>query len=155
MKFFDRLREKSDDYDEKKTVLFVCIENAGRSQMAEGFFRKYAPKNFEPISAGTSPTSVVNPLAVEVMRENGIDISKQKPKIITEDMIRQSSVRVNMGCMDKNSCPTLFLHNVIDWDIEDPKGKSIEKVREIRDVVEARVKELVSNLIQDSQQAYI
>ena len=66
------------------------------------------------------------------MNEVGIDISKQRPKIITEDMIRQSTHRVNMGCMDKNSCPTLFLHNVIDWDIEDPKGKPIEKVREIK-----------------------
>jgi len=89
------------------------------------------------------------------MREVGIDISIQRPKIITEDMIKQSTPRVNMGCMDKNSCPTLFLHDVIDWNIEDPKGKSIEKVREIRDVVEARVKELVSSLIQDSRQAYI
>ena len=100
--------------------------------MAEGFFRKYAPKNYESLSAGTSPASIVNPLAIEAMNEVGIDISKQRPKIITEDMIRQSTHRVNMGCMDKNSCPTLFLHNVIDWDIEDPKGKPIEKVREIR-----------------------
>ena len=123
--------------------------------MAEGFFLKYAPKNYEPISAGTSPTSIVNPLAIEVMKEVGIDISKQKPKIITEDMIRQSTLRINMGCMDKQSCPSLFLHNVLDWDIEDPKGKPVEKVREIRDVIEARVKELVSNLIQNSQETYI
>ena len=89
------------------------------------------------------------------MKEIGIDISKQKPKIITEDMIKQSTLRINMGCMDKQPCPTLFLHSVIDWDIEDPKGKSVEKVREIRDVIGARVKELVSNLNQNSQQAYI
>lgn len=122
--------------------------------MAEGFFRKYAPKNYQPLSAGTSPISVVNPQAIEVMKEIGIDISKQKPKILTEDMIKQSTFRVNMGCVDTNSCPTLLLHDVTDWDIEDPKGKAKEKVREIRDVIEARVKELVSNLIQNSQQAY-
>ena len=87
--FFGRSKENSDDKIEK-TVLFVCVENAGRSQMAEGFFRRYAQKNYEPLSAGTSPTSTVNPLAIEVMREVGIDISKQRPKIITEDMIRQS-----------------------------------------------------------------
>ena len=155
MKFFGRSREKSDNFNKKKTVLFVCLENAGRSQIAEGFFRKYAPKNYQPLSAGTSPTSVVNPLAIEVMKEIGSDISKQRPKIITEDMIKQSTFRVNMGCMDKNSCPTLFLHDVTDWDIEDPKGKSIEKVPEIRDFVEVRVKELVSDLVQNSQQAYI
>jgi arsenate reductase len=86
------------------------------------------------------------------MKEVGIDISKQRPKIITEDMIRQSTHRVNMGCIDKNSCPTLFLHNVIDWDIEDPKGKSVEKVGEIRDLIEVRIKELVTNLIQTNQQ---
>ena len=143
MKFFDK--SKSIDQS-KQIVLFVCVENAGRSQMAEGFFRKYAPKGYELSSAGTKPVSDINPLAIEVMKEMGIDISKQRPKIITEDMIRQSSIRVNMGCIEKESCPTLFIHNVLDWNIEDPKGKPIEKVREIRDVIESRVKELVSSL---------
>jgi protein-tyrosine-phosphatase len=143
----------SKDEKNKKTVLFVCVQNAGRSQMAEGFFRKYAPRNYEPISAGTTPASTVNPLAIEVMKEVGIDISKERPKIITEDMIRQSTVRVNMGCVQRESCPTLvFIHDVIDWNIEDPKGKSIEKVREIRGVIESRVKELVSSLSQTSRQ---
>jgi protein-tyrosine-phosphatase len=118
----------SKDEKNKKTVLFVCVQNAGRSQMAEGFFRKYAPRNYEPVSAGTTPASTVNPLAIEVMKEVGIDISKERPKIITEDMIRQSTVRVNMGCVQRESCPTLvFIHDVIDWNIEDPKGKSIER----------------------------
>ena len=143
---------KENSETNKNTILFVCVENAGRSQMAEGFFRRYAPKNYEPVSAGTSPASIVNPLAIEAMNEVGIDISKQRPKIITEDVIRQSTHRVNMGCIDKNSCLTLFLHNVIDWDIEDPKGKSVEKVREIRDLIEMRVKELVTSLIQTNQQ---
>jgi arsenate reductase (thioredoxin) len=86
------------------------------------------------------------------MREVGIDISKQRPKIITEDMIIQSTARVNMGCIQRESCPTLFIHNVLDSNIEDPKGKSIEKVREIRDVIESRVKELITSLSSTSRQ---
>jgi arsenate reductase len=120
LKIFGRSKENSET--NKNTILFVCVENTGRSQMAEGFFRRYAPKNHEPLSAGTSPTSTVNPLAIEVMNEVGIDISRQRPKIITEDMIRQSTHRVNMGCMDKNSCPTLFLHHVTDLDIEESEA---------------------------------
>jgi len=85
------------------------------------------------------------------MREVGIDISNQRSKILTEDMIKKSTVRVNMGCVEKESCPTLFLLNVIDWNIEDPKGKPIEKVRAIRDVIESRVKELVSNVSEAKQ----
>ena len=138
MKFF---KHKS-----KKSVLFVCVQNAGRSQMAEGFFKKYAPKEYEGISAGTMPVSEINPLAVEVMREVDIDISGQKSKEITEDMIRNSSKIVNMGCMDKVSCPTLFLQNLLDWNIEDPKDKQIDKVREIRDEIEERVKKLVTDI---------
>jgi arsenate reductase (thioredoxin) len=149
MKFFGK--SKGSDQS-KQSVLFVCVENAGRSQMAEGFFRKYSPKGYEPLSAGTRPVSSINPLAIEAMREVGIDISKQRPKIITEDMIKQSTARVNMGCIQREECPTLFIHNVLDWNIEDPKGKSIEKVREIRDVIESRVKELVASLSQNSPQ---
>lgn len=138
MKFFK--------HESKKSVLFVCVQNAGRSQMAEGFFKKYAPKEYEGISAGTMPVSEINPLAVEVMREVDIDISGQNSKEITEDMIRNSSKIVNMGCMDKVSCPTLFLQNLLDWNIEDPKDKQIEKVREIRDEIEQRVKKLVADI---------
>lgn len=138
MKFFK--------HESKKSVLFVCVQNAGRSQMAEGFFKKYAPKEYEGISAGTMPVSEINPLAVEVMREVDIDISGQNSKEITEDMIRNSSKIVNMGCMDKVSCPTLFLQNLLDWNIEDPKDKQIEKVREIRDEIEQRVKALVADI---------
>lgn len=146
MKFFKK--------EPEKTILFVCVENAGRSQMAEGFFRKYAPDGYKAISAGTKPVSEINPVAIEVMKEVGIDISNQKSKDIAEDMMRNSFKTVNMGCMDKESCPTLFLPNVLDWKLEDPKGKSIEKVREIRDEIELRVKELVANL-QTSQQINI
>jgi arsenate reductase len=138
----------------EKTVLFVCVENAGRSQIAEAFFNKYAPKGYKAISAGTKPVSQINPIAIEAMKEVGIEISPQKSKDITEDMMRNSSYIVNMGCMEKESCPTLFLHNLLDWHIEDPKEKSIEKVREIRDEIEQRVKELVANL-QTSQEINI
>ncbi|HSD05235.1 MAG TPA: arsenate reductase ArsC [Nitrosopumilaceae archaeon] len=131
---------------EVKKVLFVCVENAGRSQMAEGFFRKLASSKYQPVSAGTKPISQINPLAVQVMKEVGIDIATQKSKIITEDMIRNSSKIINMGCMDKESCPILFLNNPQDWNIEDPKGKPIEKIRQIRDQIESKVKELVASL---------
>jgi arsenate reductase (thioredoxin) len=138
MKFFKR--------EPAKSILFVCVENAGRSQMAEGFFNKYPPKGYEAISAGTRPVSQIIPIAVEVMREAGIDISNQKSKELTEDVIRNSSNIVNMGCIEKESCPTLFLQNLLDWNIEDPKGKPIEKVREIRDEIDQRVKELVASI---------
>ena len=148
MKFFGKFKKISsnNNKDEDKTVLFVCVQNAGRSQIAEGFFKKYAPKGFKVQSAGTKPVSQINPIVVEAMREVGIDISKQKSKEITEEMMRSSDPIVNMGCMDKNFCPTLFLPKVIDWNLEDPKGKSIEKVREIRDEIEKRVKELVAEI---------
>jgi arsenate reductase (thioredoxin) len=134
-----------------KTILFVCVENAGRSQMAEGFFNKYAPKGFRAVSAGTKPAPQINPLAVQVMKEVGIDISTQKSKIITDDIIRRSAKAVNMGCMDRSECPLLFLNNPADWGIEDPKGQPIERVRQIRDDIERRVKELVGILEEPSQ----
>ncbi len=127
----------------KNIILFVCVQNAGRSQMAEGFFRKYAPKGFESQSAGTVPTYEINPLAVEAMKEVGIDISNQKPKDLTEDMMRNATSIVNMGCMDEKFCPALFVPKVIDWGIEDPKDKPIEKVRKIRDEIEKRVLEII------------
>jgi arsenate reductase (thioredoxin) len=146
MKFSFPNRKKQQQ--EKKVILFVCVENAGRSQMAEGFFnQKYAPKGYRAISAGTRPASQINPLAVEVMKEVGINIiSSQKPKIITEDMIKSSDKSVNMGCIDKAECPMLFINNVIDWGIEDPKGKPIDKVRKIRDDIERQVKEIAQSL---------
>ena len=147
MKFSFPRSSENKTKQEGKTVLFVCIENASRSQMAEGFFnQKYAPKGYQAVSAGTRPASQINPLGVEVMKEAGIDISSQQSKIITEDMIKGSEKSVNMGCMDKSECPTLFINNVLDWGIEDPKGKPIEKVREIRDEIEKRVKEIAESL---------
>src|SRR5579863_915188 len=131
---------------DKKKILFVCVENAGRSQMAEGFFRKYAPKGYEAISAGTKPTPEINPIAVEAMKEIGIDLSKQKPKVLTNEIISYSILSVNMGCMNKIECPAVFMKHSVDWNIEDPKGKPIEKVREIRDVIELKVRQLCKTL---------
>jgi protein-tyrosine-phosphatase len=119
--------------------------------MAEGFFRKYAPKGYIILSAGIRPSGQINPLAVEVMKEVGIDISNQKSKEITEDIIKSSTKIVNMGCMDNDSCPTLFLNNLEDWKLEDPRGKPIEKVREIRDNIDKRVRQLAADLNKDSQ----
>ena len=130
-----------------KKILFVCVENAGRSQMAEGFFRKYAPMGFEPVSAGTKPTGTINPVAIQAMAEIGIDITNQTPKTITNSMLESSIQIINMGCMDKESCPALFVNNVLDWSIADPKGKPIEEVRKIRDTIQQKVQELCKTLI--------
>jgi arsenate reductase len=143
---------KQQKKEQDKLILFVCVENAGRSQMAEGFFNnKYAPKGYRAISAGTRPTSQINPFAVQAMKEVDIDISHQKPKIVDEDMIRNSAKAINMGCMDQSECPMLFMSNVIDWGIEDPKDKSIEKVRQIRDEIGKRVKGIAESLESDSK----
>ncbi|MEM3007766.1 MAG: arsenate reductase ArsC [Candidatus Nitrosotenuis sp.] len=131
-----------------KKILFVCVENAGRSQMAEGFFRKYAPLGYEPQSAGTKPVDKVNPLVVKAMAEVGVDILSQKPKVITDSALKEAFRIVNMGCMDKTSCPALFVHDIIDWSIPDPKGKPLEEVRRIRDLIEKRVQELCKKLPQ-------
>jgi arsenate reductase (thioredoxin) len=150
MKFsFPSNKQKNEQQRQQqdKVILFVCVENAGRSQIAEGFFnQKYAPKGYRAISAGTRPVSQINPLAVQAMSEIGIDISSQKSKIITEDMIGSSTKSVNMGCLERAECPMLFINKVIDWGIDDPKGKPIEKVREIRDEIERRVKEIAQGL---------
>ena len=145
MKFFGTSKTSSSNKDEK-TVLFVCVENAGRSQMAEGFFKKYAPKGFKSLSAGTKPVYKLNPIVVEAMKEVGIDISKQKSKELTDEMTRECDNVVNMGCMDKNFCPTIWLPKVIEWNLEDPKGKPIEKVREIRNEIEKRTKKLAAEI---------
>jgi protein-tyrosine-phosphatase len=127
-----------------KKVLFVCVENAGRSQMAEGFLRKFAP-HLDVISAGTKPKSQLIPNVIDVMKEIGIDITEQKPKELTNEMISQSII-VNMGCMDTESCPALFVDEVIDWNISDPKDKDIDKIREIRDQIKNEALNLIKKL---------
>lgn len=129
----------------QQKILFVCVENAGRSQIAEAFFQKYSPSQFQAISAGTSPAKNLNPLVVEAMKEVGITLS-QKPKLLSSDMIDDSFRTINMGCMDKESCPALFVKDIPDWEIPDPKGKSLNEVRQIRDDIETRVKELIQSL---------
>ncbi len=129
-----------------KKILFVCVENAGRSQMAEAFFKEFMPKGFEVISAGTKPSDKVNPIVLQAMAEIGIDMKNQTPKTISQQIISESEKTVNMGCIDQESCPALFLKDVLDWQIPDPKGKSIEQVREIRDQIKSKVMDLIKSL---------
>jgi len=129
-----------------KKILFVCVENAGRSQMAEAFFRKYLPSGFQPISAGTKPAVKINPTVIQAMKEINIDIESNSPQNISQQMIDEAEITVNMGCMDKESCPVLFLKDVMDWQIQDPKGKSIEEVRKIRDQIEQKVKDFIDSI---------
>ena len=125
-----------------KKVLFVCVENAGRSQMAEAFANKYAEGALEISSAGNKPADKVNPAVVEVMKEKGIDISGNKPKLLTFEMAQNADLIVTMGCNDQGICPGPFFKPTVDWKLEDPKGKSIEKVREIRDEIERLVQKI-------------
>ncbi len=124
-------------------ILFVCVENAGRSQMAEAFARKY---DLAASSAGTVPSSKVNPLVAQVMIEKGLDISSNSPKSLTLQMIKDASLVVTMGCSVEEACPRPMLaqmqKKLVDWNLEDPRGKPIERIREIRDDIERRVIEL-------------
>ena len=127
-----------------KKILFVCVENAGRSQMAEAFANKYGKDKIIASSAGNKPADEVNPIVVEALREKGIDISANKPKMLTFQMAQDADLIVTMGCNDQGICPGPFFKPTIDWKLEDPKGKPIEKVREIRDDIERRVQKLIA-----------
>ncbi len=127
-----------------KKVLFVCVENAGRSQMAEGFAKKIGEGKIEASSAGNKPAQQVNPVVVEAMAEKGIDISENKPKQLTFQMAQNSDLIVTMGCNTQGICPGPFFKPTVDWALEDPKEKPLEKVREIRDDIEQRVKRLIA-----------
>lgn len=129
-----------------ENILFVCVENAGRSQMAEAFFRKFAPNQFNVSSAGTIPSSQLNPIVIQVMKEIGIDMTNQQPKLLSDAMVDDSFKIVNMGCMDKELCPSLFVKDVIDWSISDPKEESLDNVREIRDKIRLEVMNLIQSL---------
>ena len=129
-----------------ENILFVCVENAGRSQMAEAFFRKFAPNQFNVSSAGTIPSSQLNPIVIQVMKEIGIDMINQQPKLLSDSMVDDSFKIVNMGCMDKESCPSLFVKDVVDWNISDPKEESLDNVREIRDKIRLEVMNLIQSL---------
>jgi protein-tyrosine-phosphatase len=127
-----------------KRILFVCVENAGRSQMAEAFAKKYGKDKFDASSAGNKPAERINPVVVEAMKEKEIDTSTNKPKLLTFQMVQDADLIVTMGCNDQGICPGPFFKPTVDWKLEDPKGKPIEKVREIRDDIERRVKKLLA-----------
>lgn len=129
-----------------KKVVFVCVENAGRSQIAEAFAKKYGKSKVEAFSAGTMPGNEVNPVVVKVMLEKGYDLSNNKPKLLTQEILRNADAIIVMGCSAQGFCPAPLLDKVVDWGIEDPKGKPIEKVREIRDQIERKVKALIEEL---------
>ena len=127
-----------------KRVLFVCVENAGRSQMAEAFAKKYGKDKFVVSSAGNRPAEKLNPVVVEAMREAGIDISMNKPKLLTFQMVQEADLIITMGCNEQGICPGPFFKPTVDWKLEDPKGKPIEIVREIRDNVEISIRYLLA-----------
>lgn len=128
----------------RPSVLFVCVHNAGRSQMAAGFLRELGGERVEVRSAGSAPGHMLNPTAAEAMAEVGIDITDQHPKILTPGTVRSSDVVITMGCGD--ACPIFPGKRYEDWDLEDPAGQSIETVRAIRADIRARVHQLLSSL---------
>ena len=130
-----------------KQILFVCVENAGRSQMAEAFANYYGKGKLIVSSAGNKPADKVNPTVVEALKEKGIDISMNKPKLLTFQMAQDADLIVTMGCNDQGICPGPFFKPTVDWKLEDPKGKSIDKVREIRDEIERRVQNLIAEQV--------
>ena len=125
-------------------MLFVCVHNAGRSQMAAGYLTALAGDRVEVLSAGSEPKDQVNPVAVAVMAEEGIDISRNEPKILTVDAVKESDVVVTMGCGD--ACPIFPGKRYEDWELDDPAGRAIEAVRPIRDEIRRRVEQLISEL---------
>lgn len=134
---------------DKPSVLFVCVHNAGRSQMAAGFLAALAGDAIEVRSAGSAPADAVNPAAVEAMAEVGVDISSQSPKILTTDAVQASDVVITMGCGD--TCPVFPGKSYRDWILDDPAGKGVEAVRPIRDQIRRRVQDLIDELLPESE----
>jgi arsenate reductase (thioredoxin) len=129
----------------RPSVLFVCVHNAGRSQMAAGYLRQFAGDKIEVRSAGSLPADQINPIAVEAMREEGIDLAAEAPKILTTEAVQASDVVITMGCGD--ACPFMPGKRYEDWKLDDPAGQGIDAVRPIRDEIKARVQALVAELI--------
>ena len=127
------------------TVLFVCVHNAGRSQMAAGYLRHLAGDRIEVRSAGSIPADQINPVAVEAMLEEGIDIRGEAPKILTTDAVQDSDVVITMGCGD--ACPFFPGKRYEDWKLDDPAGQGIEAVRPIRDEIKGRIEALLAELL--------
>jgi arsenate reductase len=130
--------------ENKKTILFVCVHNAGRSQMAAGFARTLGGDRVEVLSAGSAPKDSINPIAVEAMAELGIDIADQQPKILTPESVQASDVVITMGCGD--ACPYYPGKRYEDWKLDDPAGQGIEPVRVIRDEIKGRIEALLAEL---------
>jgi protein-tyrosine-phosphatase len=127
-------------------VLFVCLHNAGRSQMSQALFEREAGGAHTAASAGTTPADRVHPEVVEVMRERGIDLADRRPRLLTRELAADADIVVTMGCGDE--CPFIPGKRYIDWDLPDPKGRQIDEVRAIRDDIARRVRELVDELAQ-------
>ena len=128
-----------------KTVLFVCVHNSGRSQIAEAFFKQMTKGKVHAISAGTQPADKVNPVIVEVMREIEIDISENQPKLLSLGMLKQADKVITMGCGTEGVCPATFTETE-DWKLDDPEDKTIDKVREIREEIKKRVIGLIEEI---------
>jgi arsenate reductase len=128
----------------RPSVLFVCVHNAGRSQMAAGFLTHLAGDAVEVRSAGTAPAAEVNPAVVEAMREVGVDLSAETPKVLTTDAVQASDYVITMGCGDE--CPFFPGRTYLDWELADPAGQGVEAVRPIRDEVRRRVEDLLAQL---------
>ncbi|GAA1684425.1 arsenate reductase ArsC [Glycomyces endophyticus] len=135
----------------KPSVLFVCVHNAGRSQMAAGWLTHLAGDRVEVRSAGSAPADQVNPAAIEAMKEVGIDISDQSPKILTVDAVEASDVCITMGCGD--ACPIFPGKRYLDWKLDDPAGQGVEAVRPIRDEIKTRIEGLLAELFPEGQNA--
>jgi len=129
---------------EKPTVLFVCVHNAGRSQMAAGYLRDLAGDRVDVLSAGSEPKDQINPVAIEAMAEEGIDIAGNTPKILTVDAVKESDVVITMGCGD--ACPIFPGKRYEDWELEDPAGKDLVTVRRVRDDIRRRVESLITEI---------
>jgi protein-tyrosine-phosphatase len=130
--------------DTRPTVLFVCVHNAGRSQMAAGYLQHLAGDRIQVLSAGSAPADQVNPVAVQAMAEEGVDITAEAPKLLTDAAVREADVVVTMGCGD--ACPFYPGKRYEDWVLDDPAGQDLEHVRPIRDEIRARVEALVEEL---------
>lgn len=126
------------------TVLFVCVHNAGRSQMAAGYLQHLAGDRVQVLSSGSEPKDHINPVAVEAMREEGIDISANQPHILTDEQVQASDVVITMGCGD--ACKFYPGKRYLDWELEDPAGKDLETVRRVRDDIRRRVEQLIGEM---------
>lgn len=133
------------------TVLFVCLHNAGRSQMSQALFERAAAGQHRALSAGTTPGERVHPEVVQVMRELDIDLADRTPKLLTRGLVSQADLVVTMGCGDQ--CPYIPSKRYLDWDLPDPKGRPLDEVRAIRDEILTRVTELVAELVATEQNA--